>query len=183
MNSSAAATPAGNDRNAAGQLLETQLSWLRTVLYSRLGRADWVDEALQETSLAFWRAWEKGGVAAWEPWLHRVAANQAMMLRRRLGRARRLEERARTLPCPHGERSVDPALAMVSGEERDALQQLMRELPAKDRELLMLKHVEGWDYRRMAATLGLSESAVATRLHRARQLLRSRWMKAFASTE
>ena len=52
----------------------------------------------------------------------------------------------------------------------------MREALAKldrcDAEILMLKYTEDWSYKELATRLGLSESAVEARLHRARQRLR-----------
>ena len=42
-----------------------------------------------------------------------------------------------------------------------------------DAEILLLKYSEDWSYRQMAEHLGMSESAVEARLHRARQKLRS----------
>ena len=38
----------------------------------------------------------------------------------------------------------------------------------------MLKYTEDWSYRALAEHLGISESAVETRLHRARGRLRTR---------
>jgi RNA polymerase sigma-70 factor (ECF subfamily) len=42
----------------------------------------------------------------------------------------------------------------------------------KDAELLLLKYTEGWSYHDLVSHLGISHSAVETRLHRARQRLR-----------
>ena len=49
----------------------------------------------------------------------------------------------------------------------------MGRLDDRDAELLLLKYTEDWSYRQIAANLGVSESAVEARLHRARQKLRS----------
>ena len=49
----------------------------------------------------------------------------------------------------------------------------MSRLPKRDAEILMLKYTEDWSYRALAEHLGISESAVETRLHRARQRLRT----------
>jgi RNA polymerase sigma-70 factor (ECF subfamily) len=46
-------------------------------------------------------------------------------------------------------------------------------LNSKDAELLLLKYTEDWSYHELAAHLGISHSAVETRLHRARQRLRA----------
>ena len=45
-------------------------------------------------------------------------------------------------------------------------------LPRRDAEILMLKYTENWSYRELAENLGISQTAVQARLHRARQKLR-----------
>jgi RNA polymerase sigma-70 factor (ECF subfamily) len=49
----------------------------------------------------------------------------------------------------------------------------MARVPKRDAELLMLKYTEDWSYRQLAEHLGVSESAIEARLHRARQRLRT----------
>ena len=48
----------------------------------------------------------------------------------------------------------------------------MARLPRRDAEILLLKYTESWSYRRLAQHLGITESAVEARLHRARNRLR-----------
>ena len=48
----------------------------------------------------------------------------------------------------------------------------LQRLPRRDAEILLLKYTEDWSYRELAAHLGVSESAVEARLHRARTRLR-----------
>ena len=62
---------------------------------------------------------------------------------------------------------VDFALDTVGESARILAQEL------EDGEILLLKYTEDWSYRQLAAHLGISESAVEARLHRARQRLRS----------
>lgn len=52
------------------------------------------------------------------------------------------------------------------------VRQAMSRLPRRDAEILMLKYTEDWSYRDLAQHLGISESAVEARLHRARGRLR-----------
>ena len=42
----------------------------------------------------------------------------------------------------------------------------------QDRELLLLKYTEEWRYQQIAEHLGITETAVEARLHRARKRLR-----------
>jgi RNA polymerase sigma-70 factor (ECF subfamily) len=48
----------------------------------------------------------------------------------------------------------------------------MSELDDDDREILVLKHIEGYSYDELAAALGIGSGTVASRLYRARGRLR-----------
>ena len=60
--------------------------------------------------------------------------------------------------------------AMVEAERREAMVAGIRELPAMDRQVVML-HLEGLSYSEIAQVAGLSQSAIATRLSRIRARL------------
>ncbi len=156
--------------------LATHERWLRTVLFARLGDAQAVDDVFQEVALAAVR--QKAPVAdplKVAPWLYRVAATQALMYRRKCGRARNLHrryaERQSDHP-PHASREADPLEWLVLGERRELLQRGLARLPSRDREMLLLKYGEDWSYSQLAVHLGLTHSAVEARLHRARRKLR-----------
>jgi RNA polymerase sigma-70 factor (ECF subfamily) len=48
----------------------------------------------------------------------------------------------------------------------------MNQLPPEYREVLLLKHFEGWSYERIAESTGDSVGTLKVRAHRARRLLR-----------
>lgn len=52
---------------------------------------------------------------------------------------------------------------------------LLQQLPERDRELLAMKYGAGMTNRAIATATGLSESNVGTIVHRAVQILRTRW--------
>ena len=57
-------------------------------------------------------------------------------------------------------------------ELRDAMQQALGQLPEIQRQLLLLKDLEGYDYKEMAEMTGISEQQVAVYLFRARKKMR-----------
>ena len=61
---------------------------------------------------------------------------------------------------------------LLLAERRTLVRDAVEGLPRRDREILLLKYTEDWSYRELAGHLGVSESAVEARLHRARQRLR-----------
>jgi RNA polymerase sigma-70 factor (ECF subfamily) len=68
--------------------------------------------------------------------------------------------------------SSDPLQWLLMEERREAVRRSMEQLPDRDREILLLKYSEGLSYEQIAERLGLSPSAVQSRLHRARGRLR-----------
>jgi RNA polymerase sigma-70 factor, ECF subfamily len=67
---------------------------------------------------------------------------------------------------PSSQPSADTVLAA-----RDLLSKLLARVPEDDRMLLVLKEVEGHSIGELSAMIGASESAIKTRLFRARQKL------------
>jgi len=70
---------------------------------------------------------------------------------------------------------IDAAAPQPSGS-REALQDLRRaldRLDAGDRELIVLKHLDGWTYDELAGRIGIPRGTVMSRLYYARQRLQS----------
>jgi RNA polymerase sigma factor (sigma-70 family) len=156
--------------------LERHGRWLRTVALARVGDAAAADDVMQEVAKA---AVEKGhqlrdpkSVGAW---LYRLTVVGALQYRRRQGRRRKLIERYadRAKPAESNSRERDPLDWLLAEERQRVVRQALGQLPRRDAEVLLLKYSEDWSYRQMAEHLGMSESAVEARLHRARQKLRS----------
>lgn len=161
------------DWNAA---LAEHSDWLRTVIAARVQERQAVDEVFQEVALAAAGAEEKNSVDPERvgPWLYRVAVLQAMLYRRKAGRRRKLVDKfVGTGAAPRDDdRSTDPLQWLLSDERRKLVRLALSRLPSQDAEILLLKYTEDWSYRDIAERLGLSESAVEARLHRARLRMR-----------
>jgi len=155
--------------------LEQHGRWLRTVVRARLGEAQAVEEVMQEVSLAAveqrWPLQDHNKVG---PWLYRLAVTQSLLYRRKLGRRRKLTDRYanRYHPTEQDGRQPDPLGWLLAEERRGQVRQALKQLVRRDAEILLLKYTEDWSYRELAEHLGISESAVEARLHRARQRLR-----------
>ena len=147
--------------------------WLRTVIRARLGEAQGVDEVMQEISLAAvaQRAplIDSGRVGGW---LYRLAVRQTLLYRRSIGRRRKRVERYARSIDGRGRTEPEPLDWLVAAERDRLVRRAVDALPARDRELLLLKYTEGWSCRELAERLGLGITAVEGRLHRARGRLR-----------
>jgi RNA polymerase sigma-70 factor (ECF subfamily) len=149
--------------------------WLRTVILARLGERQAVDDVMQAVALA--------AVAQHAPlhdparagaWLYRLAVRQALLHRRRCGRQRKLlDGYSGCRPSNRGlAHSLDPLDLLLRDERRALVREALERLPRRDAEILLLKYTEDWSYRDLATRLGVSESAIEARLHRARGRLR-----------
>jgi RNA polymerase sigma-70 factor (ECF subfamily) len=108
-------------------------------------------------------------------WLYGLAVRQALLYRRSQGRRRKLTARYAEVTQASSTASQPDPLDWLMATERDGLvRRAVDDLSPKDRELLLLKYTEDWSCRELAARLGLSESAVEARLHRARARLRAK---------
>lgn len=156
-------------------LLEHQ-RWLWTIVYARVGEPQAVDEVLQEVALAAVKQSapieDESKVA---PWLYRVAIRQSLLYRRKMGRLRKLKDRYadREQPSEVDRRQHSPLDWLLADERQELVRKAMDRLKEKDREILLLKYTENWNYGQIADHLGVSHSAVEARLHRARARMRS----------
>ncbi len=147
-------------------------AWLRTVVYARVGDAEDVEDVMQEVAMA--AVAQKSPLRDPEkmaPWLYQLAVRQSLLHRRRCGRRRKLLSRYRSLDNGSTHEG-DPLEWLLRQERVDMVRQALFRLSDRDREILLLKYSEKWSYRELAGHLGISESAVESRLHRARARLR-----------
>jgi RNA polymerase sigma factor (sigma-70 family) len=123
------------------------------------------EECVQEAFVRAYKAWPQWRPdAPAEAWLLRIAINQARSYRRREG-LRSLGETVRRLGRPSVELSVDPAHA-------SELLEAVRRLPAAQAAAIVLRYVHGYTNREIAASLGVAESTIASRLAMAKARLR-----------
>ena len=150
-------------------------SWLRTALQARLNSSDEVEEVLQEVAVAAAnQSVKEVPVDRTGPWLYRVALRQVMLFRRKAGRRKKLVKNfaAGRRPVESDSGREDPLRFLLLQERRQAVREAMGHLCERDRQLLLLKYVEGYSYGQIAERVGVTPSAVQSRLHRARAALR-----------
>lgn len=154
------------------------LSVARRFLNHEQDAQDAVQDALLSAFRSIGRFEGKSSLATW---LHRIVVNAALA-RLRLGRRR--AERSiddlipRFLADGHLEGEVATwAVAtdrsVAERETRRVVRGSIEQLPDSYRAVLLLRDIEGQSTSETAEVLGLNESAVKTRLHRARQALRT----------
>jgi RNA polymerase sigma-70 factor (ECF subfamily) len=158
-----------------GAALAEHARWLRVAVLTRLGESQAVEEVMQEVALAaIAQRAPLSDPTKVAPWLYRLAVRQTLLYRRRLGRQHKLADRyARRSPAAlDGFHTPDPLDWLLLDERRVLIREAIKRLPSRDAEILLLKYIDNWSYRELAARLGTTSGAVEARLHRARQRLR-----------
>lgn len=115
------------------------------------------------------------GEAGFGTWLHRVTVNVCMTALRKRGDVRARGQAAGVLSFEPDELLTDEAGPAERAEHADLAARTAEALAtlAEDaREIVILRDVEGLSTKQAAELLGLSESAVKVRLHRAHLRLR-----------
>ena len=79
-----------------------------------------------------------------------------------------MDEPLMTLGLEAGWGSDDPEALAIAAERRDTLTWALQTLSFTDREVLILRDVEGLNGREAAEVLGITGRALKSRLHRAR---------------
>ena len=170
------------DEAAFAVLVRVTSGRLLAVARRMLGNEEDARDSLQDGFLAAHRALAGfRGTASVSTWLHRIVVNAALMKLR--SRRRRPEESIDEL-LPRfdaQERRVGATLstlpeAEVALESRQGLDRIRRaaaRLPLLYREAFLLRDVADLDTAEVAALLGVTDGVVKTRLHRARQALRT----------
>jgi RNA polymerase sigma-70 factor (ECF subfamily) len=172
-----------NNPGAYEQLVRQTGGKLLAVARRILGNEADAHEAVQDAFLSAVRAMDTfdGAKASLNTWLHRIAINAALQ---KLRSKRRKPERSiddllpsfaedghQAAPVMDWRETSD--LAAQRRETRQLVRHAIDQLPDAFREVLLLRDIEGLDTEETAQFLGINAGAVKTRLHRARQALRT----------
>lgn len=171
------------DTEAFRGLVDRHKGRVFAILLSLTGDEDLAEELAQE---AFVKAY--AGIsnfrqaASFGTWLVQIAIHSAKDHRRRMRRLRdwqvisldALRERQHEFEPADTRRSADPGIAAESDEETSLVREAMAQLTPEYREVLVLKHFEGWSYEEIAASTGDTVGTLKVRAHRARRFLKER---------
>ncbi len=170
------------DEGARETLVRRHIGRMLAVARRLMGCEEDAADAVQDAFLSAFRSLDSfKGDAAVGTWLHRIVVNACLMKLRARPRGR-LVPLDDLLPAfdetGHHVREVrgwgEQAPALVArAETRAQVRACIDRLPEPYRTVLMLRDLEELDTEQTAEQLGISVGAVKTRLHRARQALRT----------
>lgn len=160
------------DRAAFGDLVRAYERPVYNLAYRMLGNSVEAEDAAQET---FLRAYSK--LATYQPerkfvnWLLSIASHHCIDRLRRKKRAPQLSLDGPVPPEWLSSDAPQPDQIVDKKERRAQVRQVLEVLPCDYRAAVVLRYWYGMSYREIAATMDTTESAIKSRLHRARRMM------------
>lgn len=157
------------NRQAFGTLVRDHQARVFHFIRRLLGGADDAADLTQETFLRAFQALPRWRPEArFQTWLLQIARNAALdaLRQRRRHPDEPLQAHAEPLdPAP------SPLHRLQSARDLALLERLLAELPHEQREIILLREMEGLSYDELAVTLQIAPGTVKSRLARAREAL------------
>lgn len=169
------------DQAAYAQLVDEHAGRIYRLALRMMGNEADAEDVLQETFLSAFKAIDRfEGRSSLSTWLYRIASNAALMRLRRnepdqVSVDNPLErDDGEIIPRQFFDFCCLPEEDLLRDEARAEMKRAVEELPPTLRSVFILRDIEGLSTEETANALGLSISAVKSRLMRARLKLRER---------
>ncbi len=173
---------ANGDADAFGQLVNHYQELIYNVVVRMLGNREDAQDVAQKVFLKAYRRIETfQGESRFGTWLCSIAVNEAVSERRRQSAIRR----SGAMPLSALDNDPDspfdppadgprPEQPLEAEEMMDRIRSAIDELSDDYRAVVVLRDIEGLDYKAISQALGCSHGTIKSRLHRARLQLRAK---------
>lgn len=154
------------------RIVEEHSSFVYNVAFRMMGNPQDAEDVAQEAFISAYRAFERfRGESKVTTWLYRITVNAALMRLRKEKKARTLTQYGFDDVIVH-DWSDAPYRAASDSELGDRLREGIRMLPDDMKAAVVLRDMEELSNAEAAEAIGISVSALKSRLHRGRVLLR-----------
>jgi RNA polymerase sigma-70 factor (ECF subfamily) len=168
------------DTGAFDELVRRYTSIVYRILYKILRHDEDTQDALQDTFVSAYRALPRFRQdARFSTWLYRIATNAALMKAR--ARKTNLVSLDHPTEDPDAQNawelpdwSATPDEEIMTSETRRIMEEAIQALPPEQRAAFVLHDIQDLSSAETAQAMGITVSAVNSRLHRARVFLRDR---------
>ncbi len=171
------------DQTAFAQLVTAYEGKIYNLAYRYLGNQEDAMDASQEVFLRMFRFLEGFQEdSSFSTWLYRIGINVCKdLLSKKTRRAEQPleypDEESDSRPAEVPDDRYDPEKIMESAELRRTLSDAIAQLPAPQREMILLRDVQGLSYEEIGEALCLESGTVKSRLFRARENLRKKLLQ------
>jgi len=168
------------DTGAFDELVRRYTSIVYRILYKILRHDEDTQDALQDTFVSAYRALPRFRQdARFSTWIYRIATNAALMKAR--ARKTNLVSLDHPTEDPDAQNawelpdwSATPDEEIMTSETRRIMEDAIQALPPEQRAAFVLHDIQDLSSAETAQAMGITVSAVNSRLHRARVFLRDR---------
>lgn len=168
--------------SAFAQLVELHQKKVYNLAYRMTGNHEDAMDVSQEAFLKAWKALPNfKGDSSFSTWMYRLTTNAAIDFLRKqkpkdsLTSTYEADEEGTELQIP--DTSISPETALMHKELGEFIQEGMSKLPSHQKEVLILREMEGLSYQEISSTLAVDLGTVKSRIARARTTLRSFLLK------
>jgi len=164
------------DSQAFAQLVEAYQKPVYNLCYRMLHNAEDAEDAAQETFLRAYRSMNRYDAnRSFSTWLLSIAAHYCIdQIRKRRMTIVSIED----LPIPVlPDDAIGPESTVSRSEENRRIKALLEVLDPIDRVAVIMYYWYDFSYKEICQTLSLTQSALKSRLHRARRAMAQEWME------
>lgn len=160
------------DQAAFGELVNAHQSAVYNLCYRMLGERNEAEDAAQEAFLRAYAHLDRyDHDRSFRTWVLSIASNHCIdRLRKRRLTWLSLDEALPPHPALNSD-AIEPEDAVINSERNAAIQAMLAELTPDYRAAVVLRYWYDMSYIEIAESLNTTESAIKSRLFRARQLL------------
>jgi len=164
------------DKDAFAKLVEKYQRPVYSVCYRMLGTPTAAEDAAQEAFIRAYQALDRYDTnRSFATWILSIASNYSIdQLRKKKVIVLSMDNEKYGWMAPP-DPGPSPEKAALDKEKNALVQTILAELPETDRAAVILQFWHDYSYDEIAETLGLSSSAVKSRLFRARRIMAEKW--------
>lgn len=170
---------ASDVREALSTIYTHYARYLFAIAQRYVADDDKVNDVLQDSFVKVYssiNSFKWNGNGSLKAWLKRIVVNEAL-------RAVRSETRHGTHPLDDNINVTDDDAALVDKVDADMLMQSIRQLPVDYRSVFNLYVLDGYSHREISQQLGITTTASAVKLLRAKKILKTQLSKYIESHE
>lgn len=151
-------------------LVERYQKMVYNIAYRMLGDEDTAKDIAQESFISAFsglRHFHNG--SKFSTWLYSIVMNKC----RDYLKSRKTHIPIEEIPEVVDHNRANPEEALREKQTMEEIQAALDAMPQDYREAIVLKHIEGLDYKEMEAILGVKANVLKVRTHRAREMLKN----------
>lgn len=166
------------DKEAFSKLVEKYQRPVYSVCYRMLGTPTAAEDAAQEAFIRAYQALDRyDPERSFATWILSIASNYSIdQLRKKKVTILSMDSDKHAWLAPP-DPGPSPEKAALDKEKSALVQSILAELNETDRAAVVLQYWHDYSYDEIAESLGLSSSAVKSRLFRARKLMAEKWQE------